>query len=244
MQARRRVLSNQHMADPTNPKSSGGCLGKLLVLILLAGAIGLGTAVFFIVQPQDLTDIGGYGPAAKPGVAREMKVVLKNSIDRGYPVTLTETEINQWLGRTLKTKQGGPLGGEIQLERLWVRLENGYAEIIMERKLMGRPFTVSMFVTIEQMQGPKGLITEVQLHGGPYHPSIPRPPKGGRFGQLVVPQGFLLLVMPAYQKLPGLFPEEINLAFEEMARIKFEENRLVLDPREPGLDVSGLPSTF
>ena len=39
-------------------------------------------------------------------------------------------------------------------------------------------------------------------------------------GQLVVPQGFLLLVMPAYQKIPGLFPAEINLAFEEMARIK------------------------
>ena len=39
---------------------------KLLVLILLGGAIGLGAAVFVTVQPQDLTDIGGYGPAAKP----------------------------------------------------------------------------------------------------------------------------------------------------------------------------------
>ena len=51
-----------------------------------------------------------------------MKAVLKNAIDRGYPVTLTETEINQWLGRTLATKQGGLLAGQVSLDRVWVRL--------------------------------------------------------------------------------------------------------------------------
>ena len=40
------------MAEPSKPKFGGGCLGKLLVLFLLAAAGGLGTAVFFIVQPQ------------------------------------------------------------------------------------------------------------------------------------------------------------------------------------------------
>ena len=69
-------------------------------------------------------------------------------------------------------------------------------------------------------------------------------PRGGRFGKLVVPQGFLLLVMPAYEKLVPLFREEIHLGFEEMARIKIEKNRLVLDPREPSGDPSGLPQTF
>lgn len=232
------------MAEPSQPKSGGGCLGKLAVLILLAAAAGLGAAVFFIVQPQDLSDIGGNGPPAKTAPVRDMKVVLKNAIDRGYPVTLTETEINQWLGRTLSTKQGGLLAGKVSLERLWVRLEDGHAEIVMVRKVMGRPFTVSMFLRIEQLQGAKGVDTRVHLDGGPYHESVPKPPRGGRFGQLVVPQGFLILVRSAYEKLVPLFQEEIHLGFEEMARIKIEKNRLVLDPREPASDPSGLPRTF
>ena len=76
----------------------------------------------------------------------------------------------------------------------------------MERKIMGRPFTVSMFLRVEQLQGSKGVKTEVHLHGGAYHESLPKPPRGGRFGKLVVPQGFLLLVMPAYEKLARLVP--------------------------------------
>ncbi len=232
------------MADSSKPKSGGGCLGKLFSLILLAALCSLGAAVFFIIQPQDLTDIGGYGPMSKAPPARDMKVVLKNSIDRGYPVTLMETEINQWLGRVLEAKQEGLLATQAPLERVWVRLGDGTAEVIMERMVMGHPFTVSMFLQIEQLQGPKGVRTEVLMHGGPYHASLPRPPKGGRFGKLVVPQGFLLLVMPAYEKLAAVFAEEIHLAFEEMVRIKIEKNRLVLNPREPSDSPRGIPQTF
>jgi len=109
---------------------------------------------------------------------------------------------------------------------------------------MGKPFTVSMYLKVEQIQGLKGVETKLLMHGGPYLDNLPRPPRGGRFGQLVVPQGFLLLVMPSYQKLAELFSSEIHLGFEEMARIRIEKNRLVLDPREPSDDAAGLPQTF
>lgn len=229
------------MAEPSKPKSGGGCLGKLFFLILLVAACGLGAAVFFITQPQDLSDVGGYGPMAnRKTPARDLKVVLRNSLDRGYPVTLTETEINQWLGRTLLAKQGGLLADQVALERVWVRMEPGVAEVIMERRFMGQPFTVSMFLQVEQLQGPKGVRTEVLMHGGPFHESVPKPLRGGRFGQLVVPQGFLLLVMPAYQKLAAVFRDEIHLGFEEMSRINIGKNRLVLNPREPSGDASAV----
>lgn len=220
------------MAENPKSRSGGGCLGKLFFLILLAAACGLGAAVYQVAQPQDLSDISGYAPLAKGAPAREMKTVLQNSIDRGYPVTLTESEINRWLERVLSAKQTGPLADRISLEGVFVRLDDGVAEIIMERKVMGRPFTVSMFLQIEQTQGPRGIRTEVLLHGGPYHESLPNPPRGGRFGRLVVPQGFLILVLPAYQKLAAVFSEEIHLV-EEMLRINIEKNRLVLNPREP-----------
>ncbi len=231
------------MAEPKKPSSGGGCISKLLFLILLAAAAGLGAAVFFVSQPQDLTDLGGYGPGMKTAPEREMKVVLKTAIDRSYPVTLTEAEINQWLARTLATKQGGLFEGKFTLDRVWVRLEDGRAEVIMARSLLGKPFTVSMYLQAERMEGPKGTRTEIRLHGGPYHKDLPDPPQGGRFGKLVVPQGFLLLVMPAYEKLAAQFAGEIELGFRDMARIKFEKGRLVLDPREP-LGQEGMPKTF
>jgi hypothetical protein len=231
------------MAEPSTHRSGGGCFSKLLMLILLAAAGGLAAAVFYATQPQDLTDIGGYGPNAKPLPERDMKVVLRNAIDRGYAVTLSEAEVNQWLGRTLATKQGGVLASQISLDRVWVRFEDSRAEVIMERRFMGKPFTVSMFLQVTRMENLKGTTTEVELHGGPYHPDFPNPPRGGRFGKLTIPQGFLLLVTPAYKNLAAVFPDEIRMAFSEMSRIKIEKGNIILDPREP-LGVGSVPTTF
>lgn len=232
------------MAEPTKKKSRGSCLGKLFFLMLMTLACGLGTAVYFIAQPQDLSDIDGYGPLAQTLPDRDMKAVLQNSIDRGYPLTLTENEINQWLGRKLMAKQGGLLAGLVSLERVWVRLTDGQAEVITERRIVGRPFTVSIFLQIEQTQGPKQIGTEVLLHGGPYHEILPHPTRGGRFGKLVVPQGFLIMVLPAYQKLATVFTDEIHLGFEEMTRITIEKKRLVLNPRAPTSGPESLPESF
>lgn len=229
------------MADSSLPKSGGGCFSKLLFLVLLIAAGSFASAIYFVVQPQDYSDV--VVAASKPLPQRDLKTVLKNSIDRGYAVTLSEAEINQWLGRTLEVKQGGSLAENVTLNRVWVRLEKERAEVIMSRTVWGKPFTVSMFLQVERMEDTQGAYTEVRPHGGAYHADFPRLLKGGRFGQVVVPQGFLILVMPAYEKLAALFPEEIELAFKEMSRIRIEQGQITLDPREP-LGHQGMPASF
>jgi hypothetical protein len=219
-------------SEPTKQASSGGCFSKLLVLILLVAVAGLGAAVFFVVQPQNLTDIGGYGPAFKPVPERDLKEVLKNSIDRGYPIVLSESEINRWLAQNLMMKQGGFLGDQIKLERFWVRLEDGRAELIMERSIMGHSFTTSMYMQIVKQQGARETITNYNPAGGAFIAGYPIPQKGGRLGQLVVPQGFLHLVLPSYEKIANLFAPETELAFKKMQHVKFEKGKLYLDPRE------------
>lgn len=231
------------MAESTQSKSGGGCFSKLLLIILLVAAGGLATAIYSAIQPQDLSDLKTPAPVAKPGPVRDVKVVLKNAIDRGFPVTLQETEINEWLGRTLVCKQGGLLEGKVTFDRVWVRLEEGTAEVIMERQFLGKPFTVSMYLQIERLESPQGVFTEIHPHGGSYHSDFPYPPKGGRFGKLVVPQGFLHIVLPAFQKLAEQFPDEIELGLREMSRITLEKGRIVLDPREP-LGQQGMPQSF
>ncbi len=245
------VLSTKSMADPPKPQPAesvpqpaGLILGKYVVTLLLVAAVGFGAALVGIAMPQDLSDIGGYGPVLRGTPARDLKPVLANSLERGYPVTLSEAEINQWLGRTLIAKQGGLLAKQVSLDRVLVRLEDDYAEVVMLRRILGRAFTVSMFLKIEQSEGLKGVQTEVQLHGGPYVGNVTLPPRGGRFGRLVVPQGFLLLVMPAYEDLAELFAEEIRLGFQEMARIQIEDGRLLLNPRAPSENLTTHPATL
>lgn len=241
MHAARRVVINKLMSDAKQRKSGGGCLSKLLFLPLMAAVIGLGAAMWYVAQPQDLTDLESGAQAAASN--RELKDVLQSSIDRGFPVSLSEGEINHWLGRTLISKQEGFLAEKITLDRIWVRLEDERAEVIMQRGFWGHPFTVSMFIQLEKMEDASGKKLDIRPQGGPYHPDLPHPPKGGRFGQLVVPQGFLHLILPAYLKLAAVFSDETDLAFSRMSQVSIQKSRLVLDPREP-LGEQGMPMTF
>ena len=79
--------------------------------------------------------------------------------------------------------------------------------------------------------------TSVVRDGGHFFPNLPRLErltKGGRFGKLVVPQGFLILVLPSFEKLAPVYRLELEQAFEEMSRITISKGKLVLDPRADG----------
>jgi hypothetical protein len=89
-----------------------------------------------------------------------------------------------------------------------------------------------MFVSIDCTEEAGRNQKQVHLHSGPYHENLPRPVRGGRFGQLVVPQGFLIFVMPSFQQLAKEFSKEIKLGFEEMSSTRFEKRRLILHPRD------------
>ncbi|MBC7981358.1 MAG: hypothetical protein H7Y36_12415 [Armatimonadetes bacterium] len=232
------------MANEVEKKPKGGCFGKLVGLFLFLVIGGLLAGLFFITQAQDLSDLGGFAPAAASPASppRDLQTVLKKSIEGNYSVTLSETELNQWLKRELELKQGGELASWVSLKRVWVRLKEDVAEVIIEREIAGRPFTISMFVQVAQTETDKGTATQVELHGGVFHESLPKPTRGGRFGQLTIPQGFLILVMPDFQKIASLFEPEIELGFQQMNRIKIENKRLVLDPGKPTQSADGMKS--
>ncbi len=232
--------------EKNDGREKGGCFGKLFGLIFLMSVIGLGTALYSISQPQDLTDLGGNEVAATTAASppRDMGAVLSKSIEGDYSVTLTEKELNEWLARELKLKQNGELAQWVSMKRVWVRLRENVAEVIIEREISGHSFTTSMFLQVEQTESNKGITTQVHLHGGGFRESLPRPLRGGRFGKLTVPQGFLILVMPEFRKLATLFEKEIELGFTRMARIRIENKRLMLDPKQPTREAGAPDKTF
>jgi hypothetical protein len=226
------------------PKPKGSCLGKLMTLVVFLGLGGLGAALYFVAQPQDLSDIEGLGPAVIGKSSRDLKEVLKRSSEGGHPLELTESELNLYLRDTLEFKQEGALAEWVKLEEVAVRLEDDRAEVVMVRSVAGYPLTLSMYVRIEQIEQPDGRITtQIFRNGGPYQEWLPKPEIGGRFGQLPVPEGFLLTVMPAFQKLAEVYREpsspgsmsrrklvkEVDF-IEDMARISIVDGKLKLDP--------------
>lgn len=108
---------------------------------------------------------------------------------------------------------------------------------------MGKPFTTSMYFQVVKQQTARESITHYNPAGGAFIPGYPIPQKGGRLGELVVPQGFLYLLLPSYEKIAALFAPETELAFKKMQHVKFEKGRLILDPREK-TEPSGASTTF
>ncbi len=230
------------MAETYPKKSSGGCFSKLVFLVFLGMVAGLAYSFYKIAQPQDLSDLKSAMPARSQSAntSSNLQAVLNNSLQRGHVLRFNEIQLNRWLSQALKVKQGGQLAKYVSVNDIWVRLHEGYAEIILERTIFGKPWNSSIFITIDQQATADGIQTQVQLAGGKYHADIKQPLRGGKLGQLVVPQGFVLLVLPSYQKLAELLSEEIRLGFEEMARIDIKKGILSLNPR----DDSDFKATF
>lgn len=211
--------------ETVEEKNKGGCMRSALLLSLLLLAV-LGALTYLTFDPQDLSDIEGYRetPSLLPPSGRDLLKVLDAAQKGPHTATLTEREINAYLLRTLKRSQEGVFKDRVTLRGVWVRLTEGQAEVIIERELMGeRLHTISMFLTIEQQLGENGQVTTL------VHRS------GGRFGRTRVAQGYLLLVMGAFDSLASTYGDELAIIrkmFKGMTRATINDGELVLKPPE------------
>lgn len=203
-------------------------LRRLVHAATIAAAVLILAALCLCLIPQHLDDLSFNDADGNP--PRDLRQALERSLKRGEPVVFTQEEINRWLAHEQAAQaQAGPVG-MTATDRIVVRLLDGQAELVMRRRMLGVPMTVSMFVRIERRaDGSK----QAHLHGGRYAGWLSHPLRGGRFGRLTVPQGFLVLVLPAFSRTARSLEDEIRLAFEDMSVIRIEPGRLVLDPLEP-----------
>jgi len=227
-----------------NNNSGGSLFGKITALLMLVVTVFFAICLLFVVQAQDLSDIEGYLKNDEQSSTRDLTTVLEKAIDGQYSVEVTEREINKMLESRLELNQGGVFASSVTLKQVLIRLRDGYAEVIVVRDIVGKEFTGSLFVQLEQLEDRKGIKTEVHLHGGNFHSAISSPKRGGKFGKLTVPQGFLMLLMPEFRKIAEALEPEIRLGFKQMARFKVEEGLLTLDPRSPVADGGPVNESF
>lgn len=223
--------------------NESGPLGKLIRAFILIVCFVFLIAMVFVIQPQDLSDIEGY-QASEAVDSRDLDEVLKKAIEGNYSVAISEGEINEMLKQKLACKQGGALSSMVSLKSVLVRLKEDVGEVIVVREVFGRELTTSMYLQVEQVESEKGISTKVHLHGGSIHKIAPSTHRGGQFGKLTIPQGFLLVVMPDFKKIAKALSPEIDSGFGRMAKFKIGDKRLTLDPRRPTRAAEETPGSF
>jgi hypothetical protein len=188
----------------------------------------LGVLTWFTFEPQDLSDIDGYGDNLKPRLAfggRDLGQVLETAERNGQAVTITEGEINAYLSRTLRARQEGLFKDFVELKGVWVRLDEGQAEVILEREINGQwRHTVSMVLPPEQEMGENGAMKT----------SVSR--STGRFGRVRVVRGFLLLTKDSFESLASAYSEELGLLkrmFHNKVEITITDDELSLSRPRP-----------
>lgn len=208
---------------------------KLFVLLCLLMISGLGYCVYYNFIPQDLSDIDGYHEDDRVQIPPSVSGAIENAAKTRQAVELTERQVNSWLAENLKTKQEGLFAEYVTLKGVWVRFEEeegGRCEIIMEREIQGHVHTVSMYVRIERKKKENDSYTTfIRKDGGSLLGIIPA---GGRFGQVMMPQGFLLFVSSAFESLSELFEQELKWMEKDITetgagRIVFEEHKMRID---------------
>jgi len=81
----------------------------VMTLLILGILAAMGGFVYFGWQGADLSDVSGRKGIAIGYVDIERKV--RNALNDNAEVTLTEAELNQYIAKNLKMKQGGFMKG-------------------------------------------------------------------------------------------------------------------------------------
>ena len=208
---------------------------KIFILssVLLVG--GLGYAVYGSFQGQDLSDIDGYAETDRVSHLSSVSDLIAAAAKSRQSVEISEKFFNSWLAESIKVRQEGQLADYVKLKGVWVRfeeVEGGRAEIIIEREIEGKSHTVSMFMRVERKKKEDGTFTNyIYRDGGDFFGILAI---GGRFGQVRVPQGFLLFTQDSFKSLGALFETEIGWIRNEIikegeGRILFEEGKMRID---------------
>ena len=185
-------------------------------MVILAFLSAYAAAAILVHCPTDLTKIKGHGSTGEN--SQDLLNLLSSAVAaRNETVAIREDEINNYIAAHLEANQEGYSGKYVDFKGVWVDFSKDKCVIYMERETFGRTSTIGLELKISR-EGDKFLTQFTAAH----------------FGRMKLPSGFLLLVKHSYDRLAkDVFPKELELIFQ-MNQIRFDEDRMVLDPRFPG----------
>lgn len=177
-----------------------------------------GVKIFPSIQAYPIESIAGRvkiieGRSIQPPLLKQR---LALAIERNYPITFREEEINAWLAKRLEIKQQGVLAEFAEVGGVWVHFKKDEIELIIERKLLGENVHItSLFMGFERTR------TGYRISRHSCH-----------IGQLRLPGGFGHLLMPAFQNMVNELADELQPYYNhKIFDVRVEEGKITIDPR-------------
>ncbi len=200
---------------PAPAYAGGGGISVMSVFMVLV-AVGMIALIAMVMLPKkNLETIAGYpnNPIADSSKPRNLlEESQKVMMSREAPVSFTEKEVNQYLNDRLSGEQSGLMATIVQFKGVYVDFTPGLAEIIVEREIFGKPLTTSAKVTAE-----------------PFKSQIVYRPAGWSIGRIELGSRNIKPIIDMFLRLRENMGEEYA-TMKQMVNVKFEQDRITLDP--------------
>lgn len=227
---------SQEIADMDAPGEHRGknlrrpfsILGNLIFIGTLAVIAGIGWTVARTWIPQDLSTLPGY---KQSGGEANIPELLRQAVKKNVALTLTEEDVNKYIASTLKASQQGILSPIAKPNGVGIKFHDGYMEIIIERQIASRYLqTVSLFVTVIQEENPSSPlpVTRLEYRENNEQPSYVE--KGGTLGRVSVPQGYMILLMPAFENLADAYQDFLSSIIDNGRIIRISKGHIDFMP--------------
>ncbi|MGB2402358.1 MAG: hypothetical protein ACPIA7_02990 [Akkermansiaceae bacterium] len=153
------------------------------------------------------------GKSTKPPMLKQR---LALAIERNYPVTFREEEVNVWLSNRINMTQQGRLAPYVEIIGLWVNFKEDEIELVIERRLpWANSHVTTLFMGFERTRSGYS-ISRHACH----------------IGQLKLPGGFACLLMPAYQNIADELAGELQPYYDQkIYDVRVEDGKITIDPR-------------
>ncbi len=202
-----RGAARQRYQAPSEPVFS------MSTVFLLVVALGIAAIMAMLMLPRDLSFIQGYPYKAKGTPENLLTEAQESLVKRDAEVVFTEEEVNQYLNARLKGSQGGAFSSFVNFEAVYVDFEKDSSEIYMVRKVFGMPMTISLSMSLKNLQ------SQFIWRG-----------EGGSIGHFKMKKYQFQPIIAAFKNMASAGQGEIEV-LNQMGDIRFEDDKIVLDPK-------------
>lgn len=164
-------------------------------------------------RPASLNDVAGLESTGKAAPDDLLDQIEQSVWHRNTPLVLNEAEVNRYLAVALNGHQTGVSRHLARFDRVALNFQPGICRVIFLWNSGGMRSTASLDFTVTR-DSKKFVIV----------------PVAGSYGRLPVFRGALAILIPACRSLGTALDADIR-AILQMNQIRFEKNKIVLDPR-------------
>lgn len=173
----------------------------------------LAAAAVEIHRPPRPADVQGIKASLKQPATDLLERIEQAVWRRSAPLELSEADVNHYIASNLAGQQKYPSALLAKFDRVAVSFQPGLCRVWLFWTVAKHPVAAALDFTVTRDK--RDFVVE---------------PRGGSLGRLAVFRGAVSTLVPAVRSLCEALDEEIHAVFQ-MNQIRFEKNKVVLDPR-------------